>query len=378
VTITPSGHLTGGRLIAETVESIRAVQLQDGMIPWFGGGHADPWNHVEAAMALAVGGAVHEAELAYEWLRATQRPDGSWHTYYLANRKVEEPRLDTNVCAYVATGVWHHFLVTRDTGFLEELWGSVELAIEFVLNWQRPGGELVWSVAPDGTPGRYGLLTGSSSAYFSLRCAIACASQLGLERPDWELAAGRLRHAVAHNGGGFASKDEFAMDWYYPVLVDALDAQTASDRIDGRWSEFVIEQRGVRCVSQRPWVTAAETAECAIALLSIGRRDQAATLLGWARQHRCPDGSYTTGVVYPQRSTYPPGEQSSYTAAAIVLAEDALNMLSPAAQLFVGGSLPRGLDLDAGPEPDSRLSTRRLPVCAESSSSNSPELSARL
>ena len=191
--ITPFGHVAGGRLIAETVESIRAVQLQDGMIPWFGGGHADPWNHVEAAMALAVGGAVHEAELAYEWLRATQRPDGSWHTYYLANGKIEEPRLDTNVCAYVATGVWHHFLVTRDSGFLEDLWGSVELAIDFVLSWQRPGGELVWSVAPDGTPGRYGLLTGSSSAYFSLRCAIACASQLGLERPDWELAAGRLR-----------------------------------------------------------------------------------------------------------------------------------------------------------------------------------------
>ena len=27
-----------------------------GMIPWFPGGHADPWNHVEAAMALDLGG----------------------------------------------------------------------------------------------------------------------------------------------------------------------------------------------------------------------------------------------------------------------------------------------------------------------------------
>ena len=58
-----------------------------------------------------------DAERAYEWLRATQRPDGSWHTYYLADGRVEEPRLDTNVCAYMATGVWHHFLATRRRGF---------------------------------------------------------------------------------------------------------------------------------------------------------------------------------------------------------------------------------------------------------------------
>ena len=298
-------------------------------------------------MALTAGGARREAERAYEWLRATQHPDGSWHTYYLANGPIEEPRIDTNVCAYVATGVWHHFLATKDSGFLEDLWPMVERAVDFVLGWQRPGGELVWSIEPDGTPGDYGLLTGSSSAYFSVRCAIACAGQLGHERPDWELAAGRLRHAIAFNTGGFASKDQFAMDWYYPVLAGALDPAMASDRIDERWSQFVIEHRGVRCVSHRPWVTAAETAECAMALASIGRRDEAATLLGWAQQQRCPDGSYTTGVVYPEQSSFPPDERSSYTAAAIVLALDALSGLSGAAGLFVDGGLPRGLDLDS-------------------------------
>jgi hypothetical protein len=376
--ITPRGRVVASGRLGETIESIRAAQSRDGMITWFARGHADPWNHVEAAMALTVGGALDEADRAYEWLRATQRADGSWHTYYLADGEVEDPRLDTNVCAYVATGVWHYFLATRDSGFLEDLWPSLERAIDFVISWQRPGGELVWSVDPDGTPGSYGLLTGSSSAYFSLRCAIACAFQLGRERPDWELAAGRLRHAIAHNGRGFASKDEFAMDWYYPALVGALDTDTASKRIDERWAEFVIEQRGVRCVSDRPWVTAAETAECAIALVALGRRDEAETLLGWARQHRWPDGSYSTGIVYPQHSSYPAGERSTYTAAAIVLAEDCIHTLSPAAQLFVDGSLPRGLDLDAEPEPGSRLSTRRLPVCAPCSSANSPELSARL
>jgi hypothetical protein len=137
------------------------------------------------------------------------------------------------------------------------------------------------------------------------------------------------------------------MDWYYPVLVGALDAQAASDRIEERWSEFVITGRGVRCVSDHSWVTAAETAECAMALASIGRRAQAEALIDWVQQHRWPDGSYTTGIVYPQLSTFPQGERSTYTAAAVVLALDALFSFSPAAQLFAGGSLPRGLDLDS-------------------------------
>jgi hypothetical protein len=243
--------------------------------------------------------------------------------------------------------VWHHFLATRDAGALEDLWPMVERAVDFVVSWQLPGGELVWSVDPDGTPGRYGLLTGSSSAYFSIRCAIACAGELGHEHPDWELAAGRLRHAISHRTGGFAAKDEFAMDWYYPVLVGALDPARSSDRIDERWAQFAIEGRGIRCVSDRPWVTAAETAECAMALVSIGRREQASTLLGWLRQHRCPDGSYTTGVVYPEHSTFPPNERSSYTAAAVVLAADALSGISAAAKMFVDDALPRGLELDS-------------------------------
>ena len=43
------------------------------MIPWFPGGHCDPWNHVETAMALDVGGLHAAAERAYEWLVGIQR-----------------------------------------------------------------------------------------------------------------------------------------------------------------------------------------------------------------------------------------------------------------------------------------------------------------
>jgi hypothetical protein len=347
VTRLPTLSLSPGE-IAATADSIEACQLRNGMVQWFDRGHADPWNHVEAAMALATAGRLDAAVRAYEWLRATQLPDGGWHNYYWPDGSVEDAKRDTNVCAYIATGIWHHYLVTGDAAVIESFWPVLEPAIDFVLSWQQPGGELTWSVSDDGTPGAYALLTGSSSAYFSLRCAVACASRIGVERPDWELAAGHLRHAVAYREGSFEPKDLYAMDWYYPVLSGALEPDRGSKRIDERWSEFVIDGRGVRCVSNRCWVTAAETAECAMALLSLGRRSEALTMLDWVQDQRCPDGSYLTGLVYPQRHSFPHEEHSSYTAAAMILAVDALSACGPASGLFLGQSLPAGtvLDLD--------------------------------
>jgi MMP endo-(1,4)-3-O-methyl-alpha-D-mannosidase len=331
--------------VASTGAWIASVQRPDGMIPWFEGGHCDPWNHVESAMALSVAGFHDEAVLAYRWLAESQLPEGSWFNYYLAGSGVKDPRLDTNVCAYVATGTWHHFCVTEDRRHLEAMWPVVEAALGFVLRFQREDGAVLWSADPDGRPGRYPLLTGSSSIYHALRCGVACAESLGHERPDWELAAGRIAHAIAHRPGAFEPKDEFAMDWYYPVLSGALEGDSALSRIDRSWDTFVMEGLGVRCVSTGPWVTAAETAECALALDCAGRRDEALKLLVWTRAHRHVDGSYWTGIVYPERTTFPYDERTTYTAAAVVLAADALSNCTAGAGLFRGESLPGELDL---------------------------------
>ncbi len=133
----------GAEEVAETAAWIASVQLPSGMIPWYPGGHADAWNHTEAAMALALAGRVTEAEAAYAWLRHAQQPDGSWCLYHLAEA-IEEPRRDPNVGAYVATGVWWHWLTTGDRGFLETMWPTVAAAIDFALSLQAPGGEIRW------------------------------------------------------------------------------------------------------------------------------------------------------------------------------------------------------------------------------------------
>jgi hypothetical protein len=338
-----AGVLSASDVLA-SAESIAAVQRRNGMIPWFEGGHCDPWNHVESAMALSVCGLDAEAELAYEWLAERQLADGSWFNYYLGDG-VKDQRLDTNVCAYVATGLFHHQLVTGELDLSRRLWPMAERAIDFVLRWQRRDGSVTWSLDASGLREGYALLTGSSSIYHSLRCAIALAERLGKERPDWELAAGRLGHAVAHHRRSFAPKHEFAMDWYYPMLAGALSRDGGRERMVEGWDAFVIEGRGVRCVSTGDWVTAAETAECVLALDALGMDATARAVFCAGQGLRLPDGSYWTGMVYPEEDTFPTAERTTYTAAAMVLAADALSGATAASGLFRGESLPAGLDL---------------------------------
>ncbi len=319
--------------ITATAESIAEWQLDSGLILWFPGGHADPWNHVECAMALDVTGRHAPAERAYEFLAGAQRADGSWHRYYTADG-IEEHKLDANCTAYVACGVWHHFLLTGDRGFLEAMWPVVEAAVGFALGLQQPRGEILWARRSDGTPWPFALLSSSSSIHHSLLSALAVAGELGHERPRWETGAARLGDAIRRRPDAFSPKDRFAMDWYYPVLAGVLDGAEARQRLWDRWDTFVLEGWGVRCVAHRDWVTPAETAECVMACLSAGLAGEAWQLFGWSQNQRDTDGRYWTGTVLPQQDRFPAGEKASYTAAAQLLAADALTVSSPAAGMF--------------------------------------------
>ncbi|HET8990201.1 MAG TPA: hypothetical protein VFN59_03770 [Acidimicrobiales bacterium] len=319
--------------LAATARFIADAQRPDGQIPWYPGGHCDPWNHVEAAMGLTVAGHLEAARAAYQWLARAQLGDGSWFNYYLGER-VRDARLDTNVCAYVATGVYHHLLVTGDESLAAALWPTIEAAIDFALARQRPDGTVTWSLDAQGRGEGYALLTGSSSVFFSVRCAATLARALGRDRPDWITAAGRLGHAIAHHPGAFAPKNEFAMDWYYPVLCGALTGERAAARFDQGVERHVMEGLGVRCVSTNDWVTAAETAECALALDAMGETNRALGLFALTSRHRREDGAYWTGLAYPGAVTFPPREVTTYTAAAVLLAADALTSRTGAAGLF--------------------------------------------
>ena len=320
--------------VAATADAIEACQQPDGLILWFDGGHADPWNHVEGAMALASAGRRGAAERAYQWLQANQHPAGSWHNYYTA-RGVEDPKVDTNCCAYIAVGVWHHWLVTGDRGFAASMWPTVRRALDFVVGLRTASGHIPWAVHADGTPWPYALLTGSSSIVHSLRCGLALAELMGVSRPAWARTLARTELQIRHRPDGFEPKDRWAMDWYYPVLCGALDGAQARSHLAAGAPKFLLGDYGVRCVADQSWVTGAETCECALAYLRTGDVATARRLVEAASAMRNADGTYYTGWVVPQRRTFPDAERSSYTAAAVLLATDAIDHRTTAATALI-------------------------------------------
>ncbi|GAA1608198.1 prenyltransferase [Actinoplanes couchii] len=373
--------------IRATVTTIAADQEPDGLIPWERGKQADPWDHVEAAMALDVGGEHERAAAAYDWLRRHQRPDGSWASRYAPSAVaaspsaavagpaavaaspsaavtgpavvavgpavvaaspvafVADPTAESNHAAYLAVGCWHHWLSTGDDDFLARMWPSIRAALDFVTGLQAPEGEIWWAAGD-----RIALLTGSSSIYQALRCGVLIADRVGEPQPDWELAADLLGTAIRDRPEAFADKGRYSMDWYYPILGGAIRGQAAHQRITDRWDEFVVPGRGARCVADQPWVTGAETCELALALDAMGERSAAEEMVAAMQHLREKDGSYWTGLVLKDGVRWPV-ERTTWTAAAVVLAVDALHAAHPRSAIFRDAAHPHPRPLGKAAHP---------------------------
>ena len=330
--------------IGQTADSIVAVQTASGQIPWFPGGQTDPWDHIESAMALDVAGRHEQARAAYRWLRDTQNPDGSWFRSYShtpAGAEVLSAVRESNFAAYLGVGLLHHFRTTADRTFLDHMWPTLVAGLTFVLDLQAPGGEILWARGPDGEAADEALLTGCSSMYHSLRCALALAAHRGEPQPEWELTAATLGHAITAHPERFAPRERYSMDWYYPILGGALRGTAASARIRAGWDRFVVPGLGLRCVSDRPWVTGAETCELVLALCALGERDRAAELFTDMQHLRDDDGSYWTGYVYPDQARWPE-ERTTWTAGAVLLASAYLSGEPVTTAVFGGADLPVG------------------------------------
>ena len=284
-------------------------------------------------MGLSTAGRLREAERAYLWMESTQLPDGSWWSA-TRNGVPEDRTRDSNVSSYIAVGVYHHFLITGDVGFLRRLWPTLEAGINYAVGLQADAGEIAWARNSEGIVDRMALLTGSSSVYMSLKCALAIASLLGKRRSDWESAKQRLGDAIRHRPNLFnMMKARYSMDWYYPVLCGAVTGAEARKRIDRSWEKFVVPGWGVKCVCDQPWVTIAEASELVLTLAAIGEQERASIVFNWTCDKKFDDGSYWMGVTFPDGVIWPE-EKTCWTAAVMLLAHDALHGITPAGRLF--------------------------------------------
>jgi len=337
-----------GGFFEGAIARILELQRPNGAIPWYDGGVIDPWNHTEAAMGLTVVGHLDEARLAYKFLKDSQLEDGSWWSEYGAAVPMDENHYtgdgahekhiqDTNMTAYIATGVWHYYLVTGDQSFLREYWQCVAHAMEFVLSLQSEHGDIRWASDRPETPEDDALITGCASIYKSLECAILIARELRSPHQAWFDARDALGDALRNKPERFdrtwASKDNYSMDWYYPVLTGVVTGEAAQQRLEAKWDIFVAEDKGCRCVLDQPWVTIAESCELALALLRMGDRPRAEAMFAWQHQWRDEAGSYWMGHQFAENVPWPE-EKPAWTAAAAILTADALTGYTSASGLF--------------------------------------------
>ncbi len=317
-----------------SADYIAKVQRPSGEIPWSKWGKTDPWDHVESAMGLTVGGRLKEARSAYFWSMGKQLPDGSWWSSYKKGKPCRNAYKDSNMVAYIATGVLHYYLVSGDEGFVRLLWPTIKRAMKFVVSLQGQEGEIYWAINRNGDIDKKALLAACSSIYMSMGSALEVASMVGSQVPWLKRARVKLGKAIREKMDLFdKNTSRYAMDWYYPVMCGVITGDEARERIHNGWAKFVVHGCGVRCVSDRPWITMAETSELVVSLCGLEEYDLAWEVFSWIENKRYKDGAYWTGLTLPDCRIFTK-EKTTWTAASMILALDMLQNITPGNKIF--------------------------------------------
>ena len=319
---------------------IESCQQDSGAILWFNQGKLDPWDHSEAIMGLTLSGKFDAAKQGFLWLRTHQNSDGSWYTKYYGDDSapLDRAKIESNFVAYPATALWHYYLVTNDKGFVLEQLPWIRKAIDKVVSLQNNEGDIQWAESLEEDLPKDALVTACASITRSLESAINLARLEGEIPKAWVIAHQELSDTLKNKPWRFdrtwESKARFSMDWFYPILAGIYSPEEARLRLEERWDEFVKPGIGCRCVSDEPWVTIAESCELCLALIAAGQTQSAEKLLSQLMQWQDKDGGFWTGYSFRDQVIWPQ-EKPSWTAAAVLLAADALYKISPAATLFI-------------------------------------------
>jgi hypothetical protein len=312
---------------------ILSLQKDNGDIPWYEEGKTDPWDLVEAIMGLNIGAYFEASHLGFNWLRKMQNQDGSWFSSYIDGKPLDKTR-ESHMAGYISVGLFHTWLIEGNISLLKEMWPVMKKATDFSISLQTETGEIYWARSPEYKVDPMALLTSSSSIYMSLKCALSIARLLGKKCPLWERAFEKLGYSIWENIHNYnVSKSRFSMYWFYPVLSGALTGEKAENRIKKYWKKYVIDGQGVRCVTDQPWVTIAETSELVLALHALGWSEKAEIVFSWIQDRIYEDKSFWCGYTYPDMVIWPE-EKISWTNAVALMAADALYDLTPASRLF--------------------------------------------
>ena len=220
-------------------------------------------------MALSACGLAVPARLAYQWLRDTQRPDGSWPRTTggpgaASPDEVTDHAAESHHAAYVAVGVWHEYLVTGDRRFALRMWPAVRRGDRAGCSTcRRRAARWRGSATRPACPARSRCSPGARAS-----CR-GCAARS--RSPSWPASRSRTGSSRPTSSATCSpaiprrSRTRAGSRWTGTTRCSAARCAAAPPPSGSRrgWDTFVVPGLGVRCVSDQPWVTVAETCELA-------------------------------------------------------------------------------------------------------------------
>ena len=316
---------------------IKSIQYKSGAIPSNEDGTHDPWDHIESIMGLNIYKDIEASKSAFNWLTHHQNSDGSWYAKYYKTDAIEKNK-PTHFSPYIAVAALHFFRIFKDINFLQSIWSSIELAVNFSVELQQDNGTIPWSINNNSQIENDYLLTGCSSILKSIECGIALSKILNETEniEKWKKAHLLLSNAIQDPDGKFdliKDRKRFSMDWYYPILSGCLKQHEKLHYINKIFKDFYLDGIGIKCVIEEPWVTVAETSEFILALMCAGYDDEAKRLLFDVLNISDEEGIPFMGWQYEQNIFWPE-EKPSWTAAALMLSADCVFDYSDASDLF--------------------------------------------
>ena len=317
---------------------IKSIQYKSGAIPSNEDGTHDPWDHIESIMGLNIYKDIEASKSAFNWLTHHQNSDGSWYAKYYKRDAIEKNK-PTHFSPYIAVAALHFFRIFNDINFLQSIWSSIELAVNFSVELQQDNGTIPWSIDNNNQIENDYLLTGCSSILKSIECGIALSKILNQTEniEKWKKAHLLLSNAIQDPDGKFdliKDRKRFSMDLYYPILSGCLKQQEKLHYINKIFKDFYLDGIGIKCVIEEPWVTVAETSEFILALMCAGYDDEAKRLLFDVLNISDEEGIPFMGWQYEQNIFWPE-EKPSWTAAALMLSADCVLDYSDASDLFI-------------------------------------------
>ena len=317
---------------------IKSIQYKSGAIPSNEDGTHDPWDHIESIMGLNIYKDIEASKSAFNWLTHHQNSDGSWYAKYYKTDAIEKNK-PTHFSPYIAVAALHFFRIFNDINFLQSIWSSIKLAVNFSVEFQQENGTIPWSINNNNQIENDYLLTGCSSILKSIECGIALSKILNETEniEKWKKAHLLLSNAIQDPDGKFdliKDRKRFSMDWYYPILSGCLKQDEKSYYINKIFKDFYLDGIGIKCVIEEPWVTVAETSEFILALMCAGYDDEAKRLLFDVLNISDEEGIPFMGWQYEQNIFWPE-EKPSWTAAALMLSADCVFDYSDASDLFI-------------------------------------------